>query len=96
MRPRCSLRNRLAEKLLPRPDVNLKYEKIQLATARLGLPRLVPPTRGKQGRQREVVAFLVSASARVEPQWLESERYAAIQRCSESSGKVSSQAGGLH
>jgi hypothetical protein len=48
MRPRCSLRNRLAEKLLPRPDVNLKDEKIQLATARLGLPRLAHPHAGNK------------------------------------------------
>jgi hypothetical protein len=69
--------DRLAGRLIEGSDVNLKdgeYNSPPLGWAIHGWSN---PPAGNHGRQREVVALLVAAGARIEPEWLESEEVRA-------------------
>jgi hypothetical protein len=69
--------DRLVERLIEGSDVNLKdgeYHSPPLGWAIHGWSN---PPAGNHGRQREVVALLVAAGARVAPEWLESEQVRA-------------------
>ena len=66
--------DRLAERLIPGSDLDLKdseYHSPPLGWAFHG--RYDPPA-GNRGRQCEVAALLVAAGAKLEPQWLQSEK----------------------
>ena len=65
--------DRLAERLIPGADLNLKDEKYQSPPLGWAIHGWSTPPAGNQGRQREVVMLLVAAGAKVEPEWLESE-----------------------
>ena len=66
--------DRLAAKLIARSDVNLKDEKYNSPPLGWAVHGWSDPPAGNHGHQCEVVALLVSAAARVEPQWLEAEK----------------------
>ena len=65
--------DRLAEKLIKGAHLNLKDEKYQSTPLGWGIHGWSNPPAGNQGRQRDVVMLLVTAGAKVEPEWLESE-----------------------
>jgi hypothetical protein len=65
--------DRLAERLIPGADLNLKDEKYQSPPLGWAIHGWSNPPAGNQGRQREVVMLLVAAGAKIEPEWLESE-----------------------
>lgn len=69
--------DRLAEKLIPGTDLNLKDEKYQSPPLGWAIHGWSNPPTGNQGRQREVVMLLVAAGAKVAPEWLESEKVRA-------------------
>jgi hypothetical protein len=69
--------DRLAGRLINRSDVNLRDEKYQSPPLGWAIHGCYNPPAGNHGRQREVVALLVSAGARVYPEWLQSEHVAA-------------------
>jgi ankyrin repeat protein len=69
--------DRLAERLIQGADLNLKDEKYQSSPLGWAIYGCYNPPAGNQGKQREVAALLVSAGARVYPEWLQSEQVAA-------------------
>ena len=69
--------DRLVARLIPGSDINLrdgKYNSPPLGWAVHGWSN---PPAGNYGRQREVVACLVAAGAKVEPEWLEDDKVRA-------------------
>jgi uncharacterized protein len=58
-------------------DLNLKDDKYKSPPLGWAIHGWCDPPAGNRGRQREVVALLVAAGARVEPEWLESEKVRA-------------------
>jgi hypothetical protein len=58
-------------------DLNLKDDKYKSAPLGWAIHGWCDPPAGNHGRQRDVVVLLVSAGARVEPEWLESEKVRA-------------------
>jgi hypothetical protein len=65
--------DRLAERLIPGADLNLKDEKYQSPPLGWAIHGWSNPPAGNHGRQRDVVMLLVAAGAKVEREWLESE-----------------------
>jgi|SRR5579862_2524620 len=65
---------RLAERLIEGADVNLKDDKYHSSPLGWAVHGRYNSPAGNQGKQCEVSALLVSAGARVEPEWLESEQ----------------------
>jgi ankyrin repeat protein len=68
---------RLAERLIEGSDVNLKDAKYHSPPLGWAVHGRYNPPAGNQGKQCEVAALLVSAGARVESEWLESEEVCA-------------------
>ena len=66
--------DRLAARLIEGADLNLKDEKYKSPPLGWAIHGWCNPPAGNRGRQREVVEVLVAAGAKVEPDWLESER----------------------
>ena len=56
------------------PSLNLRDEKYNSPPLGWAIHRWSNPPAGNHGRQREVVALLVTAGACVAPEWLESEK----------------------
>jgi hypothetical protein len=69
--------DRLAGRLIEGVDLNLKDEKYKSPPLGWAIHGWCDPPAGNHGRQREVIVVLVAAGARVEPQWLESEKVRA-------------------
>lgn len=69
--------HRLAARLIPGSDLNLKDEKYSSPPLGWAIHGWSDPPAGNHGRQREVVVVLLAAGARVEPVWLESEKVQA-------------------
>ena len=69
--------DRLAKMLIPGSDLNLKDEKYHSPPLGWAIHGCYNSPAGNQGRQREVAAFLVTAGATVESEWLESEQVRA-------------------
>jgi len=70
--------DRLVQRLIPCSDLDLKDEKYNSPPLGWAIHGWCNPPAGYRGRQREIVALLVSAGARVEPQWLESESVRSV------------------
>jgi hypothetical protein len=68
------VRDRLAGRLIEGSDLNLKDDKYQSPPLGWAIHGWCDPPAGNHGRQREVVALLVAAGAKVEPEWLDSEK----------------------
>jgi len=68
---------RLAGRLVEGTDVNRKDEKYKSPPLGWAIHGRYNPPTGNQGKQLEVVALLVAAGARVEPEWLESKQVRA-------------------
>jgi hypothetical protein len=66
--------DRLAAKLIEGADLNLKAEKYKSPPLGWAIHGWCDPPAGNLGRQHKVVEILVSAGARVEREWLESEK----------------------
>jgi hypothetical protein len=60
---------RLAERLIPGSDVNLKDEKYKSSSLGWAIHGWSDPPAGNEGKQREVVDLLIAAGATVEPDW---------------------------
>ena len=58
-------------------DLNLKDDKYKSPPLGWAIHGWCDPPAGNRGRQREAVVLLVTAGARVEPEWLESEKVRA-------------------
>jgi hypothetical protein len=69
--------DRLAGRLIAGSDLDLKDEKYNSSPLGWAVHGRYNPPAGNQGRQCEVAALLVSAGAKVEPDWLESEQVRA-------------------
>ena len=69
--------DRLVARLIPGSDLDLKDEKYHSPPLGWAIHGWSDPPEGNHGRQREVVALLLAAGARVEPGWLESEKVQA-------------------
>ena len=69
--------NRLTERLIEGPDINLKDEKYCSSPLGWAIHGCYNLPAGNHGRQREAAALLVRAGAVVEAQWLESEQVRA-------------------
>ena len=69
--------DRLARKLIEGADLNLKDEKYKSPPLGWAIHGWSDPPAGNHGRQREVVALLVARGARVEPEWLHSDKVRA-------------------
>jgi hypothetical protein len=69
--------DRLAAGLIEVSNLDLKDEKYNSPPLGWAIHGCYNPPAGNQGRQREVVALLTAAGARVESEWLESERVRA-------------------
>src|SRR5216684_8058515 len=69
--------DRLVARLIEGSDLNLKDEKYKSPPLGWAIHGWSDPPAGNHGRQREVVALLLAAGARVEPGWLESEKVQA-------------------
>ena len=69
--------DRLAARLIPGSDLDLKDEKYNSPPLGWAIHGWSDPPAGNGGRQREVVALLLAAGARIEPAWLESEKVQA-------------------
>jgi ankyrin repeat protein len=69
--------DRLSERLIPGSDVNLQDERYMSTPLGWAIHGWSGPPAGNHGHQREVVLLLVGAGARVEPEWLESEKVRA-------------------
>ena len=69
--------DRLAARLVRGSDLDLKDEKYSSPPLGWAIHGWSDPPAGNHGRQREVVALLLAAGARVEPEWLESEKVQA-------------------
>lgn len=65
--------SKLAEKLIPVSNLNLKDEKYQSAPLGWAIHGFSDPPAGSHGNQIEVAKLLVAAGARVERVWLESQ-----------------------
>jgi hypothetical protein len=68
--------DRLA-RLIPGSDLNLRDEKYNSSPLGWAIHGWSNPPAGSHGRHRDVIARLVAAGARVEPEWLEDERVRA-------------------
>lgn len=66
--------DRLAGRLIEGADLNLKDEKYDSPPLGWAIHGWCNPPAGNQRRQREVVVLLVTAGARIEPEWLESDK----------------------
>jgi uncharacterized protein len=66
--------DRLAERLVENVDPNMKDEKYKSSSLGWAVHGWCDPPAGNHGRQLEVVRLLVAAGARVEPEWMESEK----------------------
>ncbi len=69
--------DRLAERLIEGTDANLKDEKYKSAPLGWAIHGWSNPPAGNHGQQLQVIVLLVAAGARVEPEWLESEKVRA-------------------
>jgi ankyrin repeat protein len=69
--------DRLARRLIQGADLNLKDEKYKSPPLGWAVHGRYNPPAGNQARQCEVAALLVSAGAKVESEWLESEQVRA-------------------
>ena len=69
--------DRLARRLIDLADVNLKDDEYKSPPLGWAIHGWSEPPAGNHGHQREVVALLVAAGARVEAQWLESDKVRA-------------------
>jgi hypothetical protein len=69
--------DRLAGRLIEGAGLNLKDEKYKSSPLGWAIHAWGGPPAGSRGRQREVVELLVAAGARVEPEWLESDKVCA-------------------
>jgi hypothetical protein len=69
--------DRLAARLIQNADPNLKDEEHQSSSLGWAVHGWCNSPGGNHGRQLEVVRLLVAAGARVEPEWMESERVAS-------------------
>jgi len=69
--------DRLAGRLIAGSDLNLKDEKYQSPPLGWAIYGCYNAPAGNHGRQREVAALLVSAGAKVYPEWLESKQVRA-------------------
>lgn len=69
--------DRLAGRLIEGSDLDLKDEKYNSPPLGWAIHGCYNPPAGNQGRQREAVALLIAAGARVESEWLESEQVRA-------------------
>jgi uncharacterized protein len=65
--------DRLVARLIPGSDLNLKDEKYRSPPLGWAIHGWSDPPAGNHGQQREVVALLLAAGARVESAWLASE-----------------------
>jgi hypothetical protein len=65
--------DRLAGRLINGADLNLKDEKYQSPPLGWAIHGWCDPPAGNHGRQREVIALLIAAGARVEAEWLDSK-----------------------
>jgi hypothetical protein len=68
---------RLARSLIARTDLSLRDEKYNSSPLGWAVHGWFHPPAGNQGRQREVAVLLVTAGARVDAEWLESEEVRA-------------------
>jgi hypothetical protein len=64
---------KLAKKLIPGSDLNLKDEKYKSPPLGWAIHGFSDPPAGNRGHQIEVAKLLVAAGARVDPNWLKSE-----------------------
>lgn len=69
--------DRLVARLIEGSDLNLKDQEYNSPPLGWAIHGWSNPPAGNQGRQREVVALLVAAGAKVQPEWLESEEVRA-------------------
>ena len=69
--------DRLVAELLRGSNVNLRDEKYNSPRLGWAIHGWCEPPAGNHGRQREVVALLVTAGASVEREWLEREKVRA-------------------
>ncbi len=69
--------DRLVARLIEGSDLDLKDQKYNSPPLGWAIHGWSDPPAGNHGRQREVVALLLAAGARVEPRWLESEKVRA-------------------
>jgi Ankyrin repeats (3 copies) len=69
--------DRLAARLIEGSDLNLRDQEYDSPPLGWAIHGCYDPPAGNHGRQREVVTLLVSAGAKVEAHWLESERVRA-------------------
>lgn len=69
--------DRLIARLIPGSDLDLKDEKYNSSPLGWAIHGCCNPPAGNHGRQREVVALLLTAGAKVEPEWLEAEKVQA-------------------
>jgi hypothetical protein len=69
--------DRLAGRLIESVDPNLKDKKYRSSSLGWAVHGWCDPPTGNHGRQLEVVRLLVAAGARVEPEWMESEKVAS-------------------
>lgn len=69
--------DRLAGRLIESSDLDLRDEKYNSPPLGWAIYGWCNPPVGNQGRQRRVVAQLIAAGARIDPQWLESEQVRA-------------------
>ena len=72
--------DRLAAELIRGSNVNLRDAKYNSPPLGWAIHGWCDPPAGNHGRQREVIALLVTAGASVEPEWLERERVRADPR----------------
>lgn len=69
--------DRLVARLIEGSDLDLNDQKYNSPPLGWAIHGWSDPPAGNHGRQREVVALLLAAGARVEPGWLESEKVQA-------------------
>jgi hypothetical protein len=69
--------DRLVAKLIPGSDPNLKDQKYNSPPLGWAIHGWSNSPSGDHGRQREVVALLLAAGAKVDPEWLNSEKVQA-------------------
>ena len=69
--------NRLAQKLIPVSEIDLKDEKYNSPPLGWAIHGCYENPKGDQGKQREVAALLIVAGATVEPAWLKSKHVQA-------------------
>jgi uncharacterized protein len=69
--------DRLVAKLIPGSDLNLKDQKYNSPPLGWAIHGWSNSPAGDHGRQREVVARLLAAGAKIEPEWVNSEKVQA-------------------